>query len=304
MDFLIVLLIQIVIYSLLAVSFNFSLGFTGLINLGHVAFFGIGSYTSAIWTLRASSWASAGNEVAAAGAVGSDSVYAYSGIFLAGIVSATFGFFLINSIKRLKGDYLAMATLSFTFVVFSLLLNLDDLTFGSRGIRGIPRPSGLVSNYSFFFFALVIVSVSIWIMKRILDSPLGTMFEAARDDEILLRSLGKNSFALKVKAMVISAFFAGIAGALWSHFLGYIHPDFFHLNEVIIVLTIVIIGGLASLRGSIVGTVLIIFLPELIRLLDIPQSIVGPTRQILYALVLLLILLFNSRGLFGKVDLE
>ncbi len=283
-DFLTILFIQISIYTLLAVSFNFSLGFTGLINLGHIAFYGLGAYTSAILWQKG--------------------LPVYSTILIGGMVAAFFSYGLIFFIRKLKGDYLAMATLSFNFVIYSLLLNLDDLTSGSQGIAGIERPSGLDNNFAFLVFVVLVTSLCIYLMWRILTSPLGKMFQAVRDDEVLIRSLGKNSFELKVKSITISAFFAGIAGGLWGHFLGFIHPSFFYLNEVIILLTIVIIGGLASLKGTILATFIIVFLPELIRLLDIPQSILGPMRQIVYQLTLLIILLFNSRGFFGKIDLE
>ncbi len=283
-DFLIIILIQISIYTLLAASFNFSLGFTGLINLGHIAFYGIGAYTSAI--LWQQGWP------------------IYSNIFLGGIVAAFFGYGLIHFIQRLQGDYLAMATLSFIFVIHSLFLNLDGLTSGTQGITGIARPWGLDNNLIFLIFIIALTIVCLYFMNKLLKSPLGIMFQGVRDDEILLRSLGKNSFQLKVKAIAISAFFAGLAGGLWAHFIGFIHPDFFYLNEVIILLTIVIIGGLASLRGTVVATVIIISLPEIIRLFDIPQGILGPTRQIIYALFLLGMLLFKSRGFFGRIDLR
>ena len=283
-DFFVILLIQISIYSLLSVSFNFSLGFTGLINLGHIAFYGLGAYASAIFWQKG--------------------LPVYLTILIGGLIAAVISYGLIFSIRKLKGDYLAMATLSFNFVVYSLFLNLDDLTSGSQGITNIERPWGLNDNFAFLVFVALVSTSCIYMMRKILISPLGKMFQGTRDDEVLIRSLGKNTFELKVKSITISAFFAGVAGGLWGHFIGFIHPSFFYLNEVILLLTIVIVGGLSSIKGTVLATFIIILLPEMIRLFNVPQSILGPMRQIIYQLTLLIILLFNSRGIFGKIDLE
>ena len=287
-EYLIHLLIFVAINLILVVSLNLALGYTGLLNFGHVAFFGIGAYTSALLV---------------------EAGYPFAISFIiAGVVAGFFGFLLIFGTKKLKGDYLALATLGFSFVVYSLMLNMDWLTNGALGISGIDKPSffGITvsSNLFFLFFIVVITLVVLLIIKRIIDSSFGKLLQATRDDEIGLRVLGKNTFKLKIKSMVISAFFAGLAGSLYAHYLGYIDPSAFYLSKIILLVTIVIIGGLASLRGSIVATFLIILLPELLRFFALPSSIMGPLRQIIYALVLILILMFRPRGLFGRVDLE
>ena len=132
----------------------------------------------------------------------------------------------------------------------------------------------------------------------------GRLLEATRDEETNLRVLGKNTFNLKYKAMMISGFFAGVAGSLYAHYLTYIDPSAFYLPELIIILTIVIIGGLASIKGTIVATVILVILPELIRFIPMATQLMGPVRQIIYALVLILILIFRPRGIFGRVDLR
>ena len=137
-----------------------------------------------------------------------------------------------------------------------------------------------------------------------MKSPFGRLLQATRDDELGLKVLGKNTFKLKYKAMMISAFFAGIAGSLFAHYITYIEPNSFTLSELIFVLTIVIVGGLASLKGSVVSAFIIVMIPEALRFLSLPSAILGPMRQIVYALILLCILLFRPRGLFGRVDLE
>jgi len=282
------LLIIIGIYIILAVSLNLALGFTGLLNLGHVAFFGIGAYTSALLT-------GAGVPFIAA-------------FLLAGLLASVFGYLLVLATRKLKGDYLALATLGFSFVVTSVLLNWSSLTRGPLGIPGIQKPSilGLTisSNLAYLIFVAVVCTLSVLIIYLIVKSPFGRLLEATRDDEIGLRVLGKDTFMLKAKAMMISAFFAGLAGSLFAHYITYIDPSSFMLNEIILIFTIVIVGGIASIRGSVVATFIIIAIPEALRFVALPSSILGPMRQIIYALILLGILLYRPRGLFGRVDLE
>jgi len=285
--YIINLLIFIGIYSLLAVSLNLALGYTGLLNFGHIAFFGIGAYTSTLLTMAG--------------------VPFILSFLLAGIFAGLSGFFLVWVAKKLKGDYFALASLGFAFVVYSLLLNLD-FTRGPLGIPGIPRPDffGLVlnSNLSYLIFVFIVSFLSIFIIYKIIKSPFGRLLKAVRDDEVNLRVLGKNTLNLKYKSMFISAFFAGIAGSLFAHYISYIDPSSFYLSNLILIFIIVIIGGLASIKGSIAGAFVIILIPEILRFLNLPSSILGPMRQIIYALILILILIYKPRGIFGKVDLD
>ncbi len=282
------LLILIGIYIILAVSLNLALGYTGLLNLGHIAFFGIGAYTSALLTMQGLPFPLA--------------------ILAAGLLAGIFGYLLVLATGRLKGDYLALATLGFSFVVTSVLLNWQSLTRGPLGIPGIPKPSifglTITSNIAYLIFVAIIAIIIVFLIHKIVKSPFGRLLEATRDDEIGLKVLGKNTFALKWKAMLISAFFAGIAGSLFAHYISFIDPTSFALQDILLIFTIIIVGGIASIKGSIIGTFLIILIPEALRFLSLPSSILGPARQMLYALVLLLILMYKPRGLFGRIDLE
>ena len=288
MSYIIHLLILIGIYIILAVSLNLSLGFTGLLNLGHIAFFGIGAYTSALLTKS-----------------GVPFILAF---VLAGIVASVFGYLLVLATKKLKGDYLALVTLGFNFVIYSVLINWQGLTRGPLGIPGIAKPEflglALSSSFSYFVFVAIICVMSFFIINKIVNSRFGRLLEACRDDEIGLRVLGKNTFALKYKAMMISAFFAGIAGSLFAHYISFIDPSSFTLSEIILILTIVIIGRIASLKGSIVATFIIILIPELLRFIELPSTILGPMRQIIYSVILIAVLMYKPRGLFGRIDLE
>lgn len=286
--YLIHILIIVVIYIILAMSLNLALGFTGLMNLGHIAFFGIGAYTSTLLTMAG--------------------IPFILSILLGGLLASIFGFILTKITNKLKGDYLAMATLGFSFVVYSVLLNWSSLTHGPIGIPGIPKPSifgwHIQSNFSYLIFAILIATLIYFILKRITNSPYGKLLGAVRDDAIGAESLGKNVFRLKSQSMMISAFFAAIAGSLLAHYISYIDPSTFYLNDLIVIFTIVIVGGLGSLKGSIVAGILIIALPELLRFVDLPSAIIGTMRQMIYAVILIVILLYKPRGLFGKIDLD
>ncbi len=285
--YIIHLLIIVGIYVVLATSLNIALGYAGLLNLGHIAFFGIGAYTSALLVEGGAPF--------------------LVGFIAAGVMAGIFGYLLVLATGRLKGDYLALATLGFNFVIYSVLLNWTSLTRGPLGIPGIDKPVifglEIASNEMYLIFVSVVAVLVVYILHKIVSSPFGRLLQAARDDEVGLRVLGKNTFALKWKAMVISSFFAGIAGSLFAHYISYIDPSSFTLPEIILILTIVIVGGAASLKGSVVGAFVIILVPEALRFLSLPSSIVGPARQIFYALILIGILLYRPRGLFGRVDL-
>lgn len=282
------LLILVGIYVILAISLQLTVGFTGLLNLGHIAFYAIGAYTSALLTLAG---------------------FPFWFAFLsAGIMAMLFGFLLSIPTNKLKGDYLALATLGFSFVIYAVALNWTGLTRGPLGLPGIPRPSlfGFVfsSNFSFLILTLVVGLISYLIIKRIIASPFGKVLEAVRDDELATKVLGKNTFKMKSYALGISAFFAGIAGSLYAHYITFIDPSSFTLLQLIPVLTIVIIGGLASLKGTVIAAIILVLLPEPLRFIGFPSSILGPARQIIYALLLLLILIFKPKGFSGKVELE
>ncbi len=286
-EYFIHIFILIGIYIILAVSLNLSIGFSGLLNMGHIAFFGIGAYTSALLTKA-----------------GMPFIFAF---ICAGLVAGIFGFFLVYVARKLKGDYLALTTLGFSFVMYSIFLNWTSLTRGPLGIAGISKPSFLTlvlkSNLSYLIFVIIVAVISVYIMYRLVSSPYGRLLEAMRDDEIGLRVLGKNTLKLKLISITISAFFAGLAGSLLAHYITYIDPSSFILSEIILIFTIVIVGGLASIKGSIIGTIIILLIPEALRFLNLPSFMVGPMRQIIYAIILILILIFRPKGLFGRIDL-
>jgi branched-chain amino acid transport system permease protein len=286
--YLIHLLILIGIYFILAISLQVSLGFTGLLNLGHVAFYAIGAYTSALLILNGFPF--------------------WFSFLMAGVLAMIAGLILALPIRKLKGDYLALATMGFTYVVYAIIINWSELTNGPLGLPNINKPSlfgfSFASNLSFLILVVIITAITSFIVYKIVKSPFGKVLESIRDDELASQSLGKNTFKMKSFALAISAFFAGIAGSLYAHYVTYIDPTSFTIVQLIPVLAIIIIGGLASLKGTLAATVILVLIPELLRFIGLSSSIVGPARQIIYALILLLIMLYKPKGLYGKVELD
>ncbi len=287
-NYLIHVAITICYYTILVVSLNLALGYTGILNLGHVAFFAIGAYTSAILTMHGVPFAIA--------------------FCAAPLVAGAFGFLLTVLTNRLKGDYVALATLGFSFVTVSVINNWRSLTRGPYGIPGIEKPNifgwYIHSNAWYLLFVFIIAALIVFLVYRITHSRYGTLLEAVRDDAIGIVALGKNVFKLKYQAMMISAACAGIAGSIFAHYITYVHPSNFFLADIILLISIVIVGGLASVKGSVAGTALLIFLTESLRFIDLPSSIVGPARLIMYSVLLLVILMYRPRGLFGRIDLS
>ncbi|MFH0906063.1 MAG: branched-chain amino acid ABC transporter permease, partial [archaeon] len=274
--YLIHLLILVGIYFILAISLQLSMGYTGLLNLGHIAFYCIGAYTSALLVINGFPYLLA--------------------FLLSGIVALIFGYLLSLPTNKLKGDYLALSTMAFTYLIYAVALNWSSLTRGPLGIPGIPKPEifGIVisditilgykiSNLGFLIFTIIVCLLTYYIIKKIVDSPFGKTLEATRDDELSARTLGKNTFKIKAISLMISAFFAGIAGSLYAHYITFIDPSSFNLLQLIPALSIVILAGLASLKGTIAASFIIVLLPEPLRFIGFPSSIVGPARQILFA---------------------
>jgi branched-chain amino acid transport system permease protein len=286
--YLISLLILVAIYIILAISLQLAVGFTGLLNLGQIAFYAVGSYTSALLALNGYPF--------------------WFCILAAGILAMILGFLLSLPTNKIKGDYLALATMGFSFVVYAVLLNWTSLTNGALGLPGIPRPRlfgfDFSQNSNFLILTVVIALVSYLIIKLITISSFGKVLESIRDNELSAKILGKNTFKMKIYAMAISAFFAGVAGSLYACYITYIDPSSADIMQLIPVLAIVIIGGLGSLEGTVIAAVILTLLPEPLRFIGFPSFIIGPARQIIFALLLLLILVFKPKGFYGKVKLE
>lgn len=273
------------IFSILSVSLNLSMGWTGLFNLGHAAFFAIGAYVSALLTL-------------------SIGMPFWVAILAAGLFAAVFGYLVSIPARKLRGDYLALGTLGFAFIVEAVLKNWTDVTRGPLGIPGIPKPElfGFVFSglESYLLLTVAVLAITVFIIHRTVNSPFGRVLKSIREDETAAQTLGKDTLRYKSLALTISAFFAGMAGSLYAHYITFIDPTSFSFPVLILLLSMVVIGGTASIRGSIAGAFLLILLPEPLRFIGLPPNLIGSGRQMIYAALLLIILLKRPSGLFGE----
>jgi branched-chain amino acid transport system permease protein len=287
MDYLLHILIVSLIYAMFAVSLNLELGFTGLYNFGHVAFFGIGAYTSALLSLS-------GFPVA---------MSMFCGMAAAGVAGAL----LAVPALRLTGDYFGIATLAFAEMMRLLFLNERWLTKGPMGLPGIPRPFGIhfgVSGLPFYLILSLLLALAVFLVSyRITRSPFGRALKVVREDEYVAQALGKNVLSLKVRIVAVGSLLAGLAGALYGHYITYISPSDFTLNETILVILCVVLGGRGTQWGPVLGAFLVIFFQELLRFLPIPVDfgrVVAPIQGMVFGAVLVLLMLKRPEGILPE----
>ena len=289
MDYLLHILILCGIYIIFTESLNLMVGYTGIISMGHAAFFGVGAYTSALLSLK----------------LGCSVLLA---MFLGACGAGVCGILIGLPTLKLKGEYLVLVTLGFGEVVHSIFKNWIGLTRGPMGLPGIPKPSIFGFQFEtllvYLMFVAVIVFITTLVMIRIVDSPFGRVLRAIRDDEIGALFLGKDVKRYKTYVFIIAAFFAGLAGSLYAHYITFIDPSSFTIMESVMVLLMVIFGGMASIKGSFFGAIVLVILPEILRFVGLPSSIAAATRQMIYAFLLVVIVLRRPQGLFGKYEFE
>ena len=266
------------VFAILTMSGNLITGTTGLMSIGHAGFYGIGAYTAA---LLATNW----------------HWPFYLTLPAAGVVTAFFGILLALPTMRLIGIYFAVATLGLGEIIHLTLLNWVGFTRGPMGISAIPGIAidGLFSAsdiVNYYAVALAVV-VAVFALGRLTHSYYGNALRAVREDDQCAAAMGLNVVRLKIQSFAVACFFAGVAGALWAHTTGYISPADFRFSESILVLAMIVVGGLGSLPGAILGAMILLGLPEVLR----P---IGDYRMIVVGLVMFFSILFLPRGLLGE----
>jgi branched-chain amino acid transport system permease protein len=285
MEYILHILVIAGIYVVLAESLNLVVGLAGIPALGHAAFSCIGAYTSGLLALRFG-------------------VSPFLGMFAGAFAGGALGLVVAYPALRLKGDYLALATFGAGVIVYSVAKNWMGLTRGSLGLPGIPpfKVGGYAidETWSYLVLVIVVAALVIWACRNLTKSVFGRELTSVREDETAAIALGKNTAKLKLTAFVAGAFFAGIAGSLYAHYITFIDPSSFTVMESITILLMVIFGGLGSVLGSVVGAVALVALPELLRFLGLPISVAAPLRQMMYGLLLVLLMLWRPQGILGK----
>lgn len=267
------------IFSILALSLNMIVGFAGLVSLGHAAFFGIGAYASGLMTIH-----------------GIGFVAAFP---LSGLLTANFGLLLALPALRVKDDYLAIVTLGFGIIVVLVLMNLE-ITGGPDGLVGIPPVSlfgmPLYSKPGLLGLTAGVLAVMIVSVYTLKHSRVGRAWAAIRDNDVIAMFMGINIYYYKTLAFIISSFWAGLAGSLYAHYTAYINPQTFGLHTSIQILAMVVLGGIGSIMGSLLGATLLVLLPELLRPL-------ASYQDLLYGALLVAMMVFRPQGILGRVKI-
>lgn len=285
MEYFLHILVIAGIYIILTLGLNLIVGFTGLPSLGHIAFACVGAYASSLLALNygISPW-----------------LGLVSGACIASLSGLVVGFASI----RLKGDYLALATFGLGVIIYAVSKNWVDLTRGPMGLPGIPGFSlpgfEIQAVWTYLMLVIVFVFITSCIINRIVNSPFGRILKSIREDELASLSMGKDINKYKLLVFVIGAFFAGIAGSLYAHYITFIDPSSFTPMESITVLLMVVFGGMGSMKGSFLGALILVIFPEMLRFLGMPGSVDAPLRQMIYGLLLIILIIKRPQGIVGK----
>jgi branched-chain amino acid transport system permease protein len=279
----------VLIYALLAIGLNLQYGETGLINFGHVAFFALGAYTSALLSLN-----------------GWPLILAF---LAAGAVAAISAIPLGFAALRLSDDYLAIVTLGFSETVRLVIQQEEWLTRGVQGLPGIPGMyqslTGTPRAWAIFMTLLAVTALAAFAISLLQRSPFGRMLRAIRDNEPAVQALGKNPAGFKIRVFMVGAALAGVAGAFYAHFITFITPEQFIPLVTFYVWMSIILGGIGSLRGALLGTTLLMFFLEGSRFIrdvlpGVAEVQMASIRLALIGLALVLFVLYRPQGLFGK----
>jgi branched-chain amino acid transport system permease protein len=301
--FLIRVLSLCAIYVVLALSLNLVNGFTGLFSLGHAGFMAVGAYTSALLTLGPEGKETNFFLEPIAPWLADLSMPFLPALLVAGLVAAALGFLVGAPVLRLKDDYLAIATLGFAEIIRVILTNTQTITNGALGLKGLPRFATTSVVWSCAALAVVF-------MVLLVRSSYGRALKAVRDDEIAAGAMGIDVFRVKVVSFTASSFMAGVGGALLGHLLTTIDPKMFTFMLTFNILLVVVLGGIGSISGSVIGAIAVTILMEVLRFLDGPlnflvfQTDARPgLRMVVFSVLLMAVVLFRQRGLMGNREL-
>ncbi|WP_102346556.1 branched-chain amino acid ABC transporter permease [Bacillus sp. Marseille-P3661] len=284
-QYIFTILILIGIYTIVTIGLSLLIGYAGQISLGHAAFFGIGAYVSGILTAtyHVSPWIA----------------------MIIGMV-ATFGIAYIIGIPilRLKGHFLALATIGINIIVFIFMLGFNDLTGGAAGLVGIPTLSifgfSLAHKVFFYYFVWLVAILTLILSTNIVRSHVGRLLRSIHDSEIATETLGVQVSKYKVAIFALSAAFASIAGSLYAHYITFIAPPTFYITKSILFLIMVMVGGASSLWGAVIGTTIIMFLNEIIRYVGHEYfGISGEVEIVVYGLIIILMMMYMPKGLMN-----
>ena len=287
------------IYIVLALSLNLVNGFTGLFSLGHAGFMAVGAYTSALLTMSPAQKEMNFFLMPIIPPLANIQIPFVPALLIAGLAAAFIGFLVGAPALRLRDDYLAIATLGFSEIIRVVLTNLQSITNGPLGLKGLPR-------FSTTYTVWTIAFISVVFMIALVNSAFGRSCRAVRDNEIAAQAMGINVARVRTTSFVIASFMAGIGGALLGHQISTIDPRMFAFVLTYNVLLIVVLGGTGSITGSVIAAIVVTISMEALRFLDGPLNLIvvrtrgiPGLRMVVFSVLLMLVVIFRQQGLMG-----
>ena len=278
MDYIYSIVILIGLSIILASSFNLSIGYGGLISIAHPVFYAIGAYASALLARDAG-------------------VPIIISIFAGALIALIASVMVALPSLRVSGDYLMIASIGFQLGVLELIKNVN-WTGGAGGLTNIPAfLTPTFGKEAYVLLVLVAAAVTVLIVHRIAHGPIGRAMSAMRDDELAFVTLGRNATSLKVGIFALGSGIAGFAGALYAHYFRYLTPEQFDILASSALLTMVVVGGIRTAWGPVIGAIVLQVLPQAIAFLDLPTSLLGPLQGLLFTGLVLVFMFVRPQGL-------
>jgi branched-chain amino acid transport system permease protein len=289
MNYALHLFVLLEIYLLAATSLNLLIGYAGLLQVAHAAYYGVGAYVATLLTMK----------------LGIGFVPA---VVCGGLAAALLSLLVSLPAWRFRGDAFVLMSLSVQVALFAVFYNWVDLTGGPFGLSAIPMPTifGIVlaTHGSICAIYGLTVALCVGVLALLKRSPFGRSLQAVRDDELAARSLGIPARLLKVQAFAIACALVGVAGAMYAAYASYIDPTSFSLDESILMLSMVIIGGTGNVRGPLVGALTLVAIPEVLRFAALPDAVAASVRLLAYGLLLVVLMRLRPQGLAGRYRFE
>ena len=285
MDFLTTYIVLAEIYVLLGLSTNLLVGIVGIFSVSQAAVFGVGAYLTAFLLMHTA-------------------LPFPVAVLLAAALCVVLNILITLPSLRVSGDYFVVTSFGIQLLATAVFTNWTGGTGGANGLPGVPAPT--LFGHEFLepteFIVLTTVGMALgclcfWLIMR---APFGALLRAIREDELAVAALGKSVLGAKVSAAALAGAFAGSAGGLYATFLSFVDPSSFDLDASIFLLTMVVVGGTRTLAGSVLGPFVLLALPQILALIDIPTSIAAAARQLIYGLLLIVFMLFRPQGLLGE----
>jgi len=280
MEYVLSVIVLMGIYIILSTSFNLIIGYGGLISIAHPIFFAIGAYTTGLCSLHFNT-------------------FPLVSLLLSGAAAIVFSLMLSLSSLRISGDYLLITSIGFQLGLLEVIKHLG-FTGGASGLGNIPNVVIDWDRSGVFAASSVSIALLVFLFIRwILNGPYGLLISAMRDDEVAFVALGRNAMKIKLVIFAIGSGCAGLAGGLYAYYYQYVSPEQFEILQSSMILTMVVVGGMGSQWGPVVGAVLLLFMPQAIGFLNFPPSVMAPLQGLIYSLLVIIFMFLRSQGLLA-----